>query len=230
MKRTGQGIFSGMKRAKSMTLMDFTRLDRGRNAVLSPQELQYRLSEKEAEEFQTETNFPSSWQTFSDADIGGLSTSSVRFSPEEGGKMVFEGRLSCSLTDEARESGVSRSGYAGVRANVPKAIQEIGDFSTLEITFKSDAKLYVLNVKPNTSVDEDVYEAYLSIEPEDAGEWLVAELPVENLILTGGGQVKDERIFDIGRIKGLGFALKGMQNEGDFRLEVKQMRVTNPDL
>lgn len=77
---------------------------------------------------------------------------------------------------------------------------------------------YEVNFEPQSGIINDLYQGYVRTP---AGQWATVSLPLNRLLLTGQGQIRDiQRKWDIGmELKSIGFTIAdGVA--GPFRLDV----------
>lgn len=77
---------------------------------------------------------------------------------------------------------------------------------------------YEVNFEPQSGIINDLYQGYVRTP---AGQWSTVSLPLNRLLLTGQGQIRDiQRKWDIGmELKSIGFTIADGVG-GPFRLDV----------
>lgn len=153
-----------------------------------------------------------------------------RTKPEENYAMFYGSTSTRIPGNQGKYSGdrganrkVVRLGFSACRAWIPWYMQNIHDFNKLEIMLRSDGRRYSVNINPKSFATDDLYQGYLECHPEDRNQWVVATIPLKDLVLLGRGRVKTyQRAFDQGCIEAIGFSIADKQN-GDYRLDIKQI-------
>ena len=134
-------------------------------------------------------------------------------------------------------SNVQRSGFAALRSpQFPLSGANLnGMYDALEITCRSDSRLYTVNLKVATAFPDDIYQGYLQqsnvrLDPMGnlTGPFDSLILPFSAFSLTSMGREReihrelDDRIC----IESIGFALID-GNDGDFQFDLARIRVVN---
>ncbi|CAM9928326.1 unnamed protein product [Ectocarpus fasciculatus] len=83
---------------------------------------------------------------------------------------------------------------------------------------RTDGRQYEVNFEPQSGIINDLYQGYVRTP---AGQWATVSLPLNRLLLTGQGQIRDiQRKWDIGmELKSIGFTIADGVG-GPFRLDV----------
>jgi hypothetical protein len=134
-------------------------------------------------------------------------------------------------------SNVQRSGFAALRSpQFPMEGANLkGMYQALEITCRSDARLYTLNLKVATAFPDDIYQGYLQqphvrFDPMGnlAGPFDTLILPFTEFALTSMGREREihRELDDKVCIESIGFALIDGQN-GEFQFDLARIRVVN---
>ncbi|GKY96050.1 hypothetical protein MPSEU_000565200 [Mayamaea pseudoterrestris] len=134
-------------------------------------------------------------------------------------------------------SNVQRSGFAAMRSpQFPMEGANLkGMYGALEITCRSDGRLYTVNLKVATAFPDDMYQGYLQqshvrLDPMGnlAGPMETLILPFADFGLTSMGREREihRELDDNICIESLGFALMDGQN-GAFQFDLARVRVVN---
>lgn len=164
------------------------------------------------------------WACWSDGvDMGGGSACTLEASEEDGGKAVFSGHISQTVTPGGMRDDVVASGFAAVRYKLPVALTDVSEFDSFVLDVRAKGRSFAFNIKPESFIPDDMYQGYLQFG-EQRSKWAKATLPFSDLILIGRGRLKEtQRTFDYPVIDSIGFATYGF--DGPFSLEVKSIKV-----
>ena len=136
-------------------------------------------------------------------------------------------------------SNVQRSGFAALRSpQFPMDGANLqGMYEALEITCRSDGRLYTVNLKVATAFPDDIYQGYLQQHPSQcrldpmgnlAGPFVSLILPFSEFALTSMGREREihRELDDKICIESIGVALIDGQS-GGFQLDLARIRVVN---
>jgi hypothetical protein len=141
-----------------------------------------------------------------DRVMGGVSTGALS---SEAGCAVFSGDVSFK----------NQGGFASVRSEAGS--WDLSAFKGIELNVKSDGKAYKLSLTTDPRYESVVYRArFTSL----AGEWSTVHIPFREFLPTFRGEkVPDAPPLDPSLINTFGFLISDRQ-EGNFRLEVKNIK------
>ncbi|CAN0128179.1 unnamed protein product [Ectocarpus sp. 12 AP-2014] len=133
---------------------------------------------------------------------------------EKGGFFCFSGELS---TEKAARAKVG--GFCGTRSTRRQEPLVLPDgYRGVEMRIRTDGRQYEVNFEPQSGIINDLYQGYVRTP---AGQWATVSLPLNRLLLTGQGQIRDiQRKWDVGmELKSIGFTIADGVG-GPFRLDV----------
>eukprot|EP00903_Cladosiphon_okamuranus_P021302 g19573.t1 len=133
---------------------------------------------------------------------------------DKGGFLRFSGELSTEKAARARVGG-----FCGTRSNRREKPLVLPDgFKGVEMRIRTDGRQYEVNFEPYSGILNDLYQGYIRTPP---GQWSTVTLPLDHLLLTGQGQIRDvQRKWDTGmELQSLGFTIADGVS-GPFRLDV----------
>ena len=143
------------------------------------------------------------WRVVNDGVMGGLSQSQMMLSGEN--TAVFQGNVSLD----------NNGGFASVRA-IPTTNKTAGH-TGIRLRVKGDGKNYQLRLRTDNRFDGASYRSEFSTQK---GEWIVIDMPFEEMAPTFRGRVlADYPAVDPSQIQQLGFLISNKVAE-PFRLEV----------
>eukprot|EP00936_MAST-01D_sp_MAST-1D-sp1_P002290 g2290.t1 len=189
------------------------------------------------------------WVTSDDREVGGRSECDVQIlgdvdshdvnpcdvlqeqsATSDRARLCFSGSVSL---DTSGNPNLAKSGYCAARLRLsPHTQARMAEFDGggLAVRMRSDGRTYHLTVATDSFFDDDLYQGFL-VTPR--GEWVTAQLPWSQLLLTGRGYIKAvQREIDPCRVQSLGFTLADGY-EGPFKLEIawiKAVRELDPEL
>ena len=202
------------------------------------------------------------WRISDDSVIGGFSRSSARLIRSKAEFFRYASGLDDDDDQEAMEasakeelftpfikwkgtidttiglsSNVQRSGFAALRSpQFPMDGANLrGMYDALEITCRSDGRLYTVNLKVATAFPDDIYQGYLQqsqcrLDPLGnlAGPLTSLILPFSEFTLTSMGREREihRELDDKICIESIGLALFDGQS-GGFQLDLARIRVVN---
>jgi hypothetical protein len=164
-------------------------------------------------------------------DDSKTATSSNEFTPF----IRWEGSLDTTI---GVRSEVQRSGFTAIRSpEFPfdgASLQ--GLYNALEITCRSDSRLYTVNLKVSTFIPDDVFQGHIQMsatdsdmeEEEDGLKFDKFVLPFADFRLTAYGRERESTRELDGKIKiqSIGLTLMDGQN-GDFIFDLARIRAVN---
>jgi len=159
------------------------------------------------------------WKVYSDAEFGGKS--SVMWTRAER-RGIFEGNLSLEVPKaQSNQTTVKRSGFVAIKSQ-EKQFPSFTGFDALEMRVKSDGRIYVANIKTESNLEEDLYQAVFVPSP---AKWTNVIIPFDEFILTFRGKVEYPPFKLIPeRIKSFGIMM-AQRKEGPFHLEIENISV-----
>jgi len=176
------------------------------------------------------------WKVSDDGVIGGFSTCSAEIFDEEKENGVPFLRWSGTLdTTVGLQSKAQRSGFAALRS--PEfaflGANLRGFYEALEITCRSDGRLYTVNLKVVSSIPNDIYQGRIQSSQEVRAADTHFEtfvLPFSQLSLTSMGRERAlNRALDSDvSIESVGIALMD-GHDGDFQFDLVRIRAVNVD-
>lgn len=160
-------------------------------------------------------------------------TSSNKFTPF----IRWEGSLDTTI---GLQSDVQRSGFTAIRSpEFPFDGASLeGLYNSLEITCRSDSRLYTVNLKVSSFIPDDVYQGHILMSPTDADMEEEEEedglkfdkfvLPFKDFRLTAYGRERElsRELDDKIKIQSIGLTLMDGQN-GDFIFDLARIRAVN---
>lgn len=132
----------------------------------------------------------------------------------EGGFFRFSGELNTEKVASARVGG-----FCGTRPPRRKEPLVLPDgYHGVEMRIRTDGRQYEVNFEPYSGIINDLYQGYVRTPP---GQWTTLALPLNRLILTGQGQIRDiQRKWDTGmELRSVGFTIADGVG-GPFQLDV----------
>jgi hypothetical protein len=158
-------------------------------------------------------------------------TSSKEFTPF----IRWEGSLDTTI---GVRSDVQRSGFTAIRSpEFPfdgASLQ--GLYNALEITCRSDSRLYTVNLKVSSFIPDDVFQGHIQMSPTDADveeeedglKFDKFVLPFTDFRLTAYGRERENtrELDDKIKIQSIGLTLMDGQN-GDFIFDLARIRAVN---
>eukprot|EP01128_Nolandella_sp_AFSM9_P011880 TRINITY_DN8783_c0_g1_i1.p1 TRINITY_DN8783_c0_g1~~TRINITY_DN8783_c0_g1_i1.p1 ORF type:complete len:226 (-),score=49.33 TRINITY_DN8783_c0_g1_i1:161-838(-) len=173
-----------------------------RSEVMSPEE-KLRIREKEEEERLARD---------------GAARVAALYEERLTGSMKFKGILSLKTPNKQ----VERSGYACLISPQYNIRLDLARYQALELRLKSDGRVYVMQIKTDSSNPDDLYQAI--IPPLPAGEWSRVQIPFQDFILTWRGYVENERPhINLSQIQHVSI-LMAEREDGPFELQVDWIR------
>jgi len=105
------------------------------------------------------------------------------------GSCKFSGDLSLELPPNNKT--VERSGFACMQT--PKAIYSIDldTYTGLELRLRSDGRIYVVQIKTDTNLEDDLYQCILPVVPTN--QWCNVYLPFSDFLLTWRGYADESQ-------------------------------------
>jgi len=116
---------------------------------------------------------------------------SIRHDTPLNGCIKFSGVLNLDLPDNNKN--IERSGFACLQS--PKTVRplDLNYCTGLEIRVKTDGRLYVLQMKTDTRIEDEIYQAILpSIPSKD--KWYIAYVPFSDFLLTWRGYADQHQV------------------------------------
>ncbi|OLL23086.1 Complex I intermediate-associated protein 30, mitochondrial [Neolecta irregularis DAH-3] len=164
-----------------------------------------------------------------DRDIGGLSTISVDWDPNEQAAH-FQGDLSLEIPNG---SPLKRSGYSALRTLPPKpSIFGIPYWDTVRFRYlglrvKSDDRNYFVNIQAESGPASDLYQHRLfSRKP---GQWETVLIPFKDFVLTNNGVIEEEQVsMDRMKVGTVGISLLE-RKPGPYSLHIQWIKAVNTD-
>ena len=148
------------------------------------------------------------WQIVNDDVMGGISQSQLQI--QENGNAVFLGTVSLE----------NNGGFASVKNRNSLNLE---GYSVIQLQVKGDGNRYSFRFRTgsNGAFHDWVYEQRFETKRD---EWQTVELPLLNFRATYRGQkLADAPEPDLSSIREYGFLISDQQ-EGDFRLEIKEIK------
>lgn len=161
--------------------------------------------------------------------------------PEDSGNfepfLRWNGTLDTSVGEDSR---VARSGFCALRSPIfPFEGIDLGNkYNALELTCRSDGRVYTMNLKVSSYFPDDVYQALIDVPAthpnknnvcdETGGDFVTLVMPFRDFLLTRNGRVTEvQRALDGGiRIQHIGLTLMDGENS-DFEFDVARIRAIN---
>jgi len=149
----------------------------------------------------------SQWYARDDTVMGGVSASQLRATDEK--TAVFAGEVSLE----------NNGGFAAVRSR--DAQYDLSAYTGIALRLKSDAKVYSMNIRTDTSLNGLRYQTSFKLTQE---VWMTIRLPLQNFVAARRGKrFPDAPPLDSQRIRSFGFIIAGKQI-GPFRLELASIK------
>lgn len=145
------------------------------------------------------------WQVVNDGVMGGLSSSTIKLSPE--GHGVFKGHVSLA----------NNGGFASVRHN--GTYQNVNDVNWIVLRVKGDQKKYQFRLKATTSQRQSYVQDF-----ETNGEWQTIRLKITDFYPQFRGQRLNMPNFDFDEINEMAFLIANKKEE-DFTLLIDHISV-----
>lgn len=165
-------------------------------------------------------------------------------------------------TTIGKNSRVKRSGFCAIRSpdcSLPPFSYGVPfreNYNALEIRCRTDGRFYTVNLKVSTYMEDDLYQGFISVKPEDVpssssvesnvgsncddglfagsstnrSDWITVIMPFRDFILTSGGREREQQRDLDGAItfQHLGFTLMDETN-GPFQFDIGRIRAVNYD-
>ncbi|CAN0245775.1 unnamed protein product, partial [Laminaria digitata] len=110
-------------------------------------------------------------------------------------------------------------GFCGTRPPRRKEPLVLPDgYHGVEMRIRTDGRQYEVNFEPQSGILNDLYQGYVQTP---RGQWTTLALPLNRLLLTGQGQIRDiQRKWDTGmELRSVGFTIADGVG-GPFQLDV----------
>jgi len=195
------------------------------------------------------------WRVSDDSVIGGYSTASLEFmenglssntstnpatqeqqsssSSSSEPFLRWKGNLNTKVgkQSKARKSGfcAMRSPECGVLPPVFYGVPLDSNYNGLEITCRTDGRLYTVNLKVSTFMPDDLYQGIITVpNQKNNDDWITLVIPFEDFVLTSFGLERvQQRKLDGGiTFQHLGLTLMDEVN-GPFQFDLKRVRAVN---
>lgn len=163
------------------------------------------------------------WETFSDKELGGVSTAALTAFEGHEGTAKFAGNFSTDIADEG--SRVQRSGFCGMHTTVEGEGEyiDLSEYDTISYRVYGDGRKYIANFRTENWIvgtkNHDVWQAFLFARK---GAWTDVDIPLDRFLLTWKGRLVESKMeLSPQRIISLGISLAGgekLQHHGDFSL------------
>lgn len=167
----------------------------------------------------------------SDADIGGLSSSSLDYIPKtarEPAHARFHGAISTELPRNNPE--VQRTGFAGWRNKdrprtiFGRSLWDLEMYAFLAVRIKSDGRRYFVNLQTETVVPTDIHQHRL--HTRKIGHWETVFIPFKSFVRTNHGEVVEPQSEMLRqKVRSVGMSLTD-RIPGPFDLAISKIWVT----
>jgi len=165
-------------------------------------------------------------------------------------------------TEIGKNSRVKKSGFCAIRSpdcSLPPFSYGVPfkeNFNALEIRCRTDGRLYTVNLKVSTFMEDDLYQSSISVKPEDVppssssvkssvgsnnddavactsivrSDWITVIMPFRDFVLTSGGREREQQRDLDGAItfQHLGLTLMD-EIDGPFQFDIGRIRAVNYD-
>lgn len=159
-----------------------------------------------------------------------------------------------------KKSRVQRSGFCAIRSpdcSLPPFSYGVplqNNYNALEIRCRTDGRIYAVNLKVSTYMEDDLYQGFINVKLDDVppstsstqdcgddvhtgdnsstmlSDWITLVMPFRDFVLTSSGRVRvQQRDLDGGIIfQNLGFTLMD-GTDGPFLFDIARIRAINYD-
>lgn len=163
-------------------------------------------------------------------------------------------------TKIGKNSRVKRSGFCAIRSpdcSLPPFSYGVPfneNYNALEIRCRTDGRMYTVNLKVSTYMEDDLYQSFISVKPVDlppsvngnvgdniddalskgissaSSDWITVIMPFRDFVLTSGGRQREQQRDLDGAItfQHLGFTLMD-EADGPFQFDIGRIRAVNYD-
>jgi len=176
------------------------------------------------------------WREGDDGDIGGFSSAKAEIihTKVEGDEVTSFLRWKGNLNNTIPDSGkVVRSGYCAIQSPLfPFGGVDLNEWDAILLKCRlSQPRTYMLNIKAETFIPEDLYHgifprenpAIHPLKPSNKatpGEWMSYILPFDTFLVSNRGRSKEvPQKMDSVKVENVGFTIADGV-EGDFQLDV----------
>lgn len=166
-------------------------------------------------------------------------------------------------TKIGKKSRVKKSGFCAIRSPdcsllpFSYGVPLQSNYNALEICCRTDGRIYTVNLKASTYMEDDLYQSYITVKPEDISsspsitqgssnsddnallcegasknqsDWITIVMPFRDFVLTSAGQERvQQRLLDGSIIfVHIGFTLMD-ETDGPFQFDIGRIRAVNYD-
>jgi len=151
-----------------------------------------------------------------------------------------------------KKSRVQKSGFCTIRSpdcSLPPFSYGLPldtNYNALEIRCRTDSRIYAVNLKVSTYMEDDLYQGFINVKPDDVSpsssiqdsgdsftrrsDWITLVMPFRDFVLTSSGRERAQQRDLDGSIifQNLGFTLMdGI--DGPFQFDIARIRAVNYD-